>query len=81
MQTTLTSKGQVTVPVKIRAALNLRAGDQLDFQIENGTIKVTPERKKGTLDDFINALPRSERSFSVEEMNAAIAKAACNGSA
>jgi AbrB family looped-hinge helix DNA binding protein len=81
MQTTLTSKGQVTVPVKIRAALNLRAGDQLDFQIENGTIKVTPERKKGTLDDFINALPRSDRSFSVEEMNAAIAKAACNGSA
>lgn len=81
MQATITSKGQVTVPVKIRAELNLRAGDQLDFQIENGTIKVTPERKNGTLDDFINALPKSKRSFTVEEMNAAIAKAACHGSA
>jgi len=79
MQATITSKGQVTVPVKIRTELNLRAGDQLDFRIENGTIKVTPERKKGTLDDFINALPKSERSFTVEEMNAAIAKAACHG--
>jgi antitoxin PrlF len=81
MQATITSKGQVTVPIKIRTELNLQVGDQLDFQIENGTIKVTPERKKGTLDDFINALPRPKRSFTVEEMNAAIAKAACHGSA
>jgi antitoxin PrlF len=81
MQATITSKGQVTVPIKIRTELNLQVGDQLDFQIENGTIKVTPERKKGTLDDFINALPRPKRSFTVEEMNAAIAKAACDGSA
>lgn len=79
MQTTLTSKGQVTVPVKIRAELNLRAGDHLDFQIENGTIKVTPERKKGSLDDFINALPRAKRSFTIKEMNQAIEKAACDG--
>jgi len=31
--------------------------------------------KKGTLDDFISALPKSERSFTVEEMNEAIAQA------
>jgi AbrB family looped-hinge helix DNA binding protein len=79
MQATITSKGQVTVPAKIRAELNLRAGDHLDFQIENGTIKVTPERKKGTLDDFMNILPKATRSYTVEEMNEAIAEGACDG--
>jgi len=81
MQTTITSKGQVTVPAKIRKQLNLQTGDTLDFQIEGGAIKVTPGRKKGTLDDFISALPKSKRSFTVEEMNAAIAQAACDGGA
>ena len=70
-------------PVLIEHATVLTGtGERLedsDVLIENGTIKVTPERKKGTLDDFINALPRSERSFTVEEMNEAIAQAACDG--
>lgn len=81
MQATITSEGQITVPIKIRTELNLQAGDQLHFRIENGTIRITPERKKGSVDHFINALPKSKRSFSVEEMNEAIAKAACHGSA
>lgn len=80
MQATITSEGQITVPIKIRTELNLQAGDQLHFRIENGTIRITP-KKKGAVDDFINALPKSKRSFSVEEMNEAIAKAACHGSA
>jgi antitoxin PrlF len=32
----MTSKGQVTVPVEIRRALGLRAGDKLEFET-NGT--------------------------------------------
>jgi AbrB family looped-hinge helix DNA binding protein len=31
MQATITSKGQITIPLAIRRRLNLKAGDQLEF--------------------------------------------------
>ncbi len=31
MKATITSKGQITIPVRIRERLNLKAGDVLDF--------------------------------------------------
>lgn len=79
MQSTLTSKGQVTVPAKIRELLNLHTGDKLDFQIEGTGIKVSPVRKKGTLEELMNVLPRATRSYTVEEMNEGIARGACDG--
>ncbi|QTN32740.1 AbrB/MazE/SpoVT family DNA-binding domain-containing protein [Akkermansiaceae bacterium] len=79
MKATLTSKGQITVPVKIREQLNLRTGDKLDFQIEGTSIKVSPARKKGTLEELMNILPRAKRSYTVEEMNEGIAQGACDG--
>ncbi len=33
---TLTSKGQVTIPKKIRDKLNLKPGDKINFDIETG---------------------------------------------
>lgn len=79
MQTTITSKGQVTVPANIREQLNLRAGDRLDFEIENGTIRVVPIGK-GTLKEFMGILPKATRIVSVEEMNEAVAEGASDGS-
>jgi len=78
MQTTITSKGQVTVPVKIREQLNLQTGDRLDFQIENGAIKVVPIAK-GSLEAFMSILPKATRSYTVEEMSEGIAQGACDG--
>lgn len=80
MQTTITSKGQVTVPADIREKLNLQAGDRLDFEIENGAIRVVPVGK-GTLEEFMGILPQAKRTVSVEEMNEAIAGGACDGGA
>jgi len=80
MQTTLTSKGQVTVPVEIREKLNLQTGDKLDFEIENGAIRVVP-MGKGSLQDFMSILPQATRIVTVEEMNEAIAEGACDGGA
>ncbi len=41
---TLTSKGQTTVPKEVREALDLEVGDKLSWQIENGKVAVTTER-------------------------------------
>ena len=43
---TMTSKGQVTIPLAIREALGLDAGTQLSFQLSEGELRVRPIRKK-----------------------------------
>jgi len=44
---TLTSKGQITIPKKLRDQLHLEVGDRLDFQVEpDGTIRLRPIVKK-----------------------------------
>ncbi len=37
---TMTSKGQVTVPVEVRRVLDLKTHDKLAFAVENGTVRV-----------------------------------------
>lgn len=75
MNATLTSKGQITVPVEIRNQLGLQAGDRLDFQLKEGKLEVT--KVAGSLDSFITALPKAKRSFTTDQINEAIAAGAC----
>jgi AbrB family looped-hinge helix DNA binding protein len=44
---TITSKGQLTLPVHIRRALNLTAGDQLACEQRGNEIRLVPQRKPG----------------------------------
>ncbi|HYO78671.1 MAG TPA: type II toxin-antitoxin system PrlF family antitoxin [Thermoanaerobaculia bacterium] len=41
---TLTTKGQTTVPKEIREALALEPGDKLSWEIRDGRVVVTTER-------------------------------------
>jgi len=44
MHSTLTSKGQTTIPEKIRAALGMKPGDKLEYELkgDRATIRVHP---------------------------------------
>ncbi len=73
---TITSKGQVTVPVKVREALGLDSGDQIEFvEIDKGKFAIVAATRsirelKGILRD------RRRKAVSIEEMDRAIAEGA-----
>ena len=41
---TLTSKGQVTVPQEVRTRLGLKQGDRVEFVVERGRTLIRPAR-------------------------------------
>jgi AbrB family looped-hinge helix DNA binding protein len=74
---TITSKGQITIPIEVRNALKLKAGDKIDFyETEVGKYAFQP--KTGSIMDMQGILQKmgyAPTGFapSVEEMDDAIA--------
>ena len=73
--TTITSKGQVTIPKSVRDKLKLRAGDRVDFLVEpDGTVRLVPVT--ASVKELKGLVPRPERVLGLEEMDEAIARGA-----
>ena len=49
LNATLTSKGQVTLPAKLRKILDLKAGDQISFAFEDATRVVLSKRGRRSI--------------------------------
>ena len=47
----LTSKAQTTIPQPVRAALRLKEGDELVYQIEDERVVLTKARRRKEVDD------------------------------
>jgi antitoxin PrlF len=71
---TLTSKGQITLPKAVRDHLHVAAGDRVDFVIEtSGLVVVRPARSRlRELDGMLKRVGR--RPVGIEEMDEAIAR-------
>ncbi|MFM8805399.1 MAG: AbrB/MazE/SpoVT family DNA-binding domain-containing protein [Planctomycetia bacterium] len=70
---TLTSKGQITIPVEVRHDLNVDAGDRVEFiQIAPGRSEFVAAHRSVT--ELKGMFGKAARKVSVEEMNAAIAR-------
>ena len=50
----ISSKRQVTVPLKVMLSLNLNPGDRLVFEEKNGHMEVKPQTEKFSIRDFVN---------------------------
>lgn len=75
MLTTMTSKGQVTLPKKIRDALGLAPGAKLDFTLEpDGTVRIRALQKSALSVAGILHRP-GMKALTIEEMDAGIARA------
>ena len=68
---TMTSKGQVTIPVEVRQRMGLDTGDRIEFvEIDGGGFGIRP-----SIDDVRSLkglLRKPARKVSIEDMNAAI---------
>ncbi len=73
---TMTSKGQITIPKPVRAALGIDSGDRIEFvEVEKGQFAIVVATRSV---QELNGKYRGRRSkpVTIEEMNAAIARRA-----
>ena len=72
---TETSKGQVTIPVRVRAALGVDAGDRIEFvEVEKGQFAIAATRSLQELKGLFRG--KRTKPVSIEKMNAAVARRA-----
>ena len=70
---TLTSKGQITIPVKVREALRVDTGDRVEFvEIAPGRYEFIAATQSVTALKGMLGKPR--KSVSIDDMNRAIAR-------
>ena len=68
---TLTRKGQTTIPLKVRNHLKLRAGDKIEFVIRrDGTVVVIP--KNVDVRELKAMLAPARRRLTIEQMDEGI---------
>ena len=70
---TLTTKGRITIPAEVRAALGVQAGDRVEF------VKVAPGRYEciaatRSVTALKGMFGKPRKSVSIDEMNVAIAR-------
>lgn len=70
---TMTTKGQITIPAPVRAALGIEAGSRVEFvQVGEGRFELVAATRPVTA--LKGLVPKPAGPVSVEAMNAAIAE-------
>ena len=74
-ESTVTSKGQITIPKAVRDALHLEVGDKVYFDVkEDGTVVLVARNEPvESLFGLLKTQARLRRPLSIEEMNPASA--------
>jgi AbrB family looped-hinge helix DNA binding protein len=70
LTSSVTSKGQVTIPAELRAKLGIQPGDRVGFLEENGRIVL---QRQETAISSVFGMIKAKRGVSQEEMDAAVA--------
>ena len=73
-ESTITAKGQTTLPAPVRDALSVKPGDRVRYFIHGGKVHII---KTGSLSDLKGMLRYDGPPVSLEDMERAIAEGAC----
>ncbi len=76
IESTITKKGQTTLPKLVRETLGLQAGDRVRYVIADGEVRILPVRPISRL---FGALRHDGPAVTLEEMERAVADGACKG--
>lgn len=71
----MTSKGQITVPADIRKELGLKAGDRVDFRLNQRTKRYEFVPMTKSIKSLYGMFHVPGRHFTIKQINEAIAKA------
>ena len=72
---TISSKGQTTIPIDIQRLLNVKPGDKIQYFVEaDGRVSLLPRTL--SIEAWEGVLPKPKRTVTLEEMDAAVGKAA-----
>ena len=71
LSSTLTARGQTTIPAEIRKKLDLKPGDRILYLEEEGRVRIIAADKRTR--DLQGLLPKPDKPVSLEEMEKAIA--------
>jgi AbrB family looped-hinge helix DNA binding protein len=72
-EATLTSKGQVTIPKRVREHLRLSTGDRVDFVVtDQGDVLLRPARRD--IRELRGLLRKPAKAATTEQMDSAIAR-------
>ncbi|MDE2926160.1 MAG: type II toxin-antitoxin system PrlF family antitoxin [Acidobacteriota bacterium] len=73
IESSITKKGQTTLPKPVREVLGLRAGDRVRYVISEGNVRILPVRPIGRL---YGVLRHEGPAVTVEQMEQAVADGA-----
>lgn len=72
---TLTSKGQITIPAEVRRTLGLKSGSRVEFvPMDNGSYELVPAN--GTVAALKGLVPAPPTPVTLQEMDEAVGGAA-----
>ncbi len=75
---TLSGKGQTTIPIGIQRLLNVKPGDKIQYFVEaDGRVSLLP--KTLSVKGLKGVLPKPAGTVSIEEMNEAVRQGAGRG--
>jgi AbrB family looped-hinge helix DNA binding protein len=76
IESSITKKGQTTLPKPVRETLGVQAGDRVRYVISNGEVRILAVRPISRL---FGMLQHNGPAVTLEEMEQAIADGACKG--
>ena len=76
IESSITKKGQTTLPKPVRETLGVQAGDRVRYVISNGEVRILAVRP---INRLFGMLQHNGPAVTLEEMEQAIADEACKG--
>jgi len=79
MESTLTEKGQATIPKVVRDRLKLKHGDKVKFFFHpDGSVVILPKLPATALRGMLSSKRKGKKAPTIEEMDAAVAEGVVN---